>query len=122
MGRALLRKALADVSRRPARTILVILGILFGVFGLVAINISNDTVANALNYSANETRAANIQFFAQSFDPAWQSELAAVPTVTDVQFLTLQSVRWQVPQAPGHARLHLLSYADLQHVSVDPFQ
>ncbi len=122
MGRALWRKALADVWRRPARTLLVILGIAFGVFGLVAINISNDTVANALNFSANETKAANIQFFAQSFDPAWQGELAAVPNVADVQYVTIQSVRWQVPEAPGHDRLHLLSYADPNNVTVDPFQ
>jgi putative ABC transport system permease protein len=122
MGRALLRKALADVWRRPIRTILVILGILFGVFALVAINVSNSTITEALNYSANETKASNIQFYAQSFDPAWQGQLAAVPNVTDVQFLVQQSVRWQVAQSPSHERMYLFAYADPQHVTVDPFQ
>ncbi len=122
MRSPLFHKALADVLRRPVRTILVLLGILIGVMGLTAINVTNDAITGALNYSANETRAANIIFYTQSVDPALAPQLAALPNVQDLQLVTSESTRWQVPAAPGHVNINIAAYADPTHVTVDPFQ
>jgi len=51
---ALTRKSIADVTRRRGRTIIVILGILIGVFGLTAINVTSDAIQNALDTSLSE--------------------------------------------------------------------
>ncbi len=51
---ALTRKSIADVTRRRGRTIIVILGILIGVFGLTAINVTSDAIQNALDTSLSK--------------------------------------------------------------------
>ena len=120
--RALTHKSLADVVRRPARSLLVILGILIGVAGLTAIDVANDALQRALAYTANETQASNITFFAQRIDPDLQSQLAAVPNVAAVQLSTQYATRWQIAQAPGHASLTITAYPNLRQVAVNPFQ
>src|SRR5438128_9290784 len=51
---ALTRKSIADVTRRRGRTIIVILGILIGVFGLTAINVTSDAIQNTLDTSLSK--------------------------------------------------------------------
>ncbi len=61
MGRffsASLRKSFADVTRRKGRTLLVVLGIFIGVFGLTAINTAEDSLFAALTFSLSGQRQA----------------------------------------------------------------
>ncbi len=119
---ALTRKAVADVLRRPARTLLVILGIVIGVFGLTAINVSNDTVYSALAYTASETNVANVTFDTRGVSAAILPDLAAIPHVQTVQVASGYATRWQVAAAPGHVNLDILAFPDEQHIALNAFQ
>ncbi|HEX9413290.1 MAG TPA: ABC transporter permease, partial [Ktedonobacterales bacterium] len=119
---ALTRKSLADVVRRPARSLLVTLGIVIGVAGLTAINVANDAMHRALEYTSNETQASNITLYARHIDPTLLPALSAVPNVAAVQLSTQYTTRWQIAQAPGHAALSITAYSDLRHIALNPFQ
>ncbi len=116
------RKALADVLRRPIRSMLVIIGIMVGVFGLTAIDVSNAQVMSALNFSADQTSAANITLAVDQVSTSLHSSLAAVPNVAAVQLAQIYHTRWQIATAPGHVNINILAFPDLTHVAVDPFQ
>ncbi|HKD74535.1 MAG TPA: FtsX-like permease family protein, partial [Ktedonobacterales bacterium] len=117
---ALTKKAMADVWRRPVRSVLVILGIMIGVAGLTAINVANTAVYSALSYTSNESQAANIYIDTKSVDPSLLAPVAATSNVAAAQLATIYITRWQVPQ--GHVNLHITAYADLTHVTLNPFQ
>jgi putative ABC transport system permease protein len=119
---ALWRKAVTDVTRRKGRTILVILGILIGVSGLTAINVTNTALYDAFSYSASRAAAPNMDFTVQSTDPAIVSNLSSQPNVAVAQGRTYYRTRWQTTVAPGHVKIGIVGYADLQHVTLEPFQ
>ena len=50
----LTQKAIRDISRRKVRTLLVVLGIVVGVAGLTAINITAHALTAAFAFSASE--------------------------------------------------------------------
>jgi putative ABC transport system permease protein len=117
---ALTRKAIADVLRRPARSLLVILGITIGVFGLTAINIANDTVFSALSYTASVANVSNATFDTAGVDSSIVPTIAALPGVTGAQVATQYATRWQV--ATGHVNIAITAYQDNQHIALDAFQ
>src|SRR5215470_15254897 len=119
---ALTHKSLTDIVRRPIRSLLVTLGIVIGVAGLTTINVANDALHRALAYTADETQAANLTFFAQRIDPAVLPQLQAVPNVVAVQLSTQHVTRWRIATAPGQVSLTVTAYPDPRHVSVNPFQ
>ncbi len=59
------RKAIADVTRRKGRTILMILGIFIGVLGLTAVNGANDVFSKDLNKAIRPQAAAGSNFILQ---------------------------------------------------------
>ncbi len=117
---ALTKKAITDVWRRPVRSVLVILGIMIGVAGLTAINVANSAIYSALSYTSNESQVPNIYISARSVDPSLLAQVAATPNVKTAQLATRYNTRWQVPQ--GHVNLNITAYADLTHVTLNPFQ
>ena len=54
--RATWKKSLADVTRRKGRTLLVVLGIFVGVFGLAGITSTEDTLSSAITFTASTPR------------------------------------------------------------------
>ncbi|QBD75268.1 FtsX-like permease family protein [Ktedonosporobacter rubrisoli] len=119
---AIARKALTDVTRRPGRTLLAVLGIMIGVLGLTAINVAGE-ITNNLFASGNDlSRAANLSFSVQSIQPSRASSLATVPNVQIVQIGTRYQTRWHVATKSGHIGLTILGYQDLQHIQLSPFQ
>ena len=120
--RALTRKSLADVTRRKGRTLLVILGILIGVLGLTAINVTGDALQSASAYSNDHSASPNISFLVQKVDPSLASTLQAVPNVQTVQIDSVYSTRWHVPVAPGRVNLIITGYADFAAIKSNPFQ
>jgi putative ABC transport system permease protein len=124
MGRffsASLRKSVADVTRRKGRTLLVVLGIFIGVFGLTAINTAEDALFAAITFSLSATRP-DIVLNVDHLDPALLPTLQGVSDVKAVQYQTVLTTQWHVSQVPGHLPLRITSYPNLQHVPLTPFQ
>jgi putative ABC transport system permease protein len=126
MGRlfgASLRKSFADVTRRKGRTLLVVLGIFIGVFGLTAINTAEDALFAALTFSqSGQASQPNILLDVDHLDPALLPTLQSVAGVETVQYQTVFNTQWHVSQAPGHIPMGVISYPDLRHVPLTPFQ
>lgn len=120
---ASLRKSLADVTRRKGRTLLVVLGIFIGVFGLTAINITQDQLFAAFAYSVgSQATQPDLIVDVDRLDPQLVPALLAVPYVKRVQEETTLSTQWHVSRAPGHVDLTIISYPDLQHIPLTPFE
>ena len=59
--RARLHKSIADITRRKGRALLIVLGICIGVFGLTAINITQDQLFAAFAFSVgNQTTRPDV--------------------------------------------------------------
>src|SRR5262245_5917863 len=106
------RKSLADVTRRKGRTILVVLGILVGVFGLTAINVSADTLYSAFAYSAGKTPTPDIALGVQGANDATLALARGAGNVTTVQLTDYYDTRWKVAATPGHVNMHIAGYRD----------
>jgi putative ABC transport system permease protein len=119
---ALTRKSIADVTQRKGRTLLVVLGILIGVLGLTAINVTGDALRSASIYSNDHSASPNISFLVKKVDPSLASTLEAVPNVQIVQIDTVYNTRWHVPVAPGRVNLSITGYADFSAIKSIPFQ
>ena len=126
MGRfmgASLRKSFADVTRRKGRTLLVVLGIFIGVFGLTAINTAEGSLFSALTFGlSGQATQPDVVLDVDHLDPALLPALQSVTDVKTVQYQTVFSTQWRVSQAPGHIPIQITSYPDLQHVPLTPFQ
>ena len=87
---ASLRKSLADVTRRKGRTLLVVLGIFIGVFGLTAITITQDQLFAAFAFSVgSQFTQPDLVVDVDRLDPQLVPALLAVPNVKRVQEETL---------------------------------
>src|SRR5579884_1405329 len=122
MMNARFKKSLADVTRRKGRTLLVVLGICIGVFGLTAINTAEDHLLAAYAFSVgSQATQPDLVIDVDRLDPALQPQLAAVANVKTVQLSTTVQTQWHVTQAPGHVDMTIVSYPDLQHATLMPF-
>ncbi|MBV9258431.1 MAG: hypothetical protein JO215_10470, partial [Ktedonobacteraceae bacterium] len=120
---ASLRKSLTDVTRRKGRTLLVVLGIFIGIFGLTAINITQDQLFAAFAYSVgSQTTHPDLIVDVDRLDPELVPALRRVPNVKQVQEETTLSTQWHVSRAPGHVDLMIISYPDLRHIPLTPFE
>lgn len=120
---ASLRKSFADVTRRKGRTLLVVLGIFIGVFGLTAINTAEDSLFAALIFSqSGQATQPDILVDVDHLDPALLPTLQSTTDVQTVQYQTVFNTQWHVSQAPGHINMVITSYPDLRHVPLSPFQ
>jgi putative ABC transport system permease protein len=118
------RKSFADVTRRKGRTFMVVMGIFIGIFGLTIINFTQATISHASAYSAGS--AANSPDVALAVDKLVPSLAVSLAAVDNVQALQMQAeidTRWNVPSAAhGGYGMDILSFPDLQHVAITPFQ
>jgi len=120
---ASLRKSFADVTLRKGRTLLVVLGIFIGVFGLTAINTAEDALFAALTFSfSGQATQPDILLDVDQLDPALLPVLQSSTDVQTVQYQTIFNTQWHVSQAPGHIPMQITSYPDLHHVPLTPFQ
>lgn len=119
---ALVRKSLADIWRRKGRTLVIILGILIGVMGLTAIDGSAEALLAAFTFQEEAPPPPDVVMTIGRLDPALLAAIAALPNVRVVQQSTIYDTRWHVSAAPGHVAMRIISYPDLQHVPLTPFQ
>src|SRR5215831_19007384 len=92
---ASLRKSLADVTRRKGRTLLVVLGICIGVFGLTAINTAEDALLAAFTFSlSGQATQPDIVLYVDHLDPALLPTLQSTTDVQTVQYQTIFNTQW----------------------------
>src|SRR5579884_4250639 len=98
MGRfigASLRKSVADVTRRKGRTLLVVLGIFIGVFGLTAINVGEQSLFDAFAFdSGANTTQPDIVLGVDRLDSSLLPSLQATANVQTVQYSTTFVTQW----------------------------
>ncbi len=91
------------MTRRKGRTLLVVLGIFIGVFGLTAINTAEDALFAAITFSvSSQATQPDILLDVDHLDPALLPTLQSVTDVKTVQYQTVFNTQWHVSQAPGH--------------------
>src|SRR5262245_44482095 len=104
------RKSVADVTRRKARTILVVLGIFIGVFGLTTINVTQDTLFSAVAFTVgSETNQPDVVMNVDRLDPASLPAMRSTANVKTVQYETDLYTLWRVSKAPGYASMKIVS-------------
>jgi len=118
----LTRKAIRDITHRRLRTLLVVLGIVVGVAGLTAINLTSHALTAAFAFSANERATSDVSIFLASVDPSVARQIQAVPNVKVVQVQSFYGTRWKVSVPPGHVNMGITAYQNLQDVKLFPFQ
>src|SRR6516225_7437300 len=121
-NRILLRKALADVTQRKGRTVLVILSILIGVLGLTAVNIANDVIGGAFIFSHDQSTSPDMVFSGPVVDPSVAAMVLHMPNVAKVQVRSEYHTNWHTTNGTGSASLQINGYADLQHIQLGTFQ
>src|SRR5215469_9715933 len=120
---ASLRKSLADVTRRKGRTLLVVLGIFIGVFGLTAINATQNQLFASFAFTVgNQTTRPDLILDVDRLDSALLPTLQAASNVKTVQYETTLETQWHVTRAPGHVDFTITSYPDPQHIPITPFE
>jgi putative ABC transport system permease protein len=116
----LTRKAIADVTRRKGRTILMILGIFIGVLGLTAVNGANDLLSRDLTSAVSSSFDV---FFAVDRAPSsLNTQIEHADNVEAVQQRTTCATTWHLSGGGGTTAIQLYGYADLQHVQVGTLQ
>ena len=120
---ATLRKSVADVTRRKSRTLMVVLGIFIGVFGLTVINVTQDTIFSAytFNQGINADRP-DLTLNVDKLDDSLLPQLAAVANVKSLEYQTIFVTQWRISTAPGHVDFAINSFPDLQHIPINPPQ
>lgn len=119
-GSILLRKALADVTRRKGRSILVILGIFLGVLGLTAVNVANDTFGQQFLSIVAPTDVPNAAFSVATLPPAVLTALHHTANVKTVEVRMQVDANWRL--ADGRtASLELNGYPNWQPPQLDTF-
>jgi putative ABC transport system permease protein len=117
-----LRKALADVTQRKGRTVLVILSILIGVLGLTAVNIANDVIGGAFIYSHDQSASPDMVFSGPVIDPSVVGMVLHMPNVAKVQLRSEYHSNWHTTNGTGSASIQINGYTDLQHIQLGTFQ
>jgi putative ABC transport system permease protein len=116
LSSASLRKSGADLTRRKGRTLLVVLGIFIGVFGLTVINVTEDALVSSFAYTRGfQLVQPDFQMTVDKLDPALLPTLQAVPNVQTVQFTSNFDACWQLSHTGCSVNLDVVSFPDLQH-------
>lgn len=121
---ALTRKAVADVTRRVGRTILMVLGIMIGVMGLTAVNQANSQIAGTFLYNTNPTALPNIQMIADTstLPASTLTAIEHVPAIEKIQLRTIYTAPWQFAGRSADHTMMIFAYPDLNAVQLWPFQ
>lgn len=114
------RKAIADVTRRKGRAILMILGIFIAVLSLTAINGANDLFSKDLQ--SGISNSFDVFFSLDSAPPALVTQLGNINNVAAMQQRTAYHTTWHLPGNGGTTPLEILGYPDLQHVQAGTIQ
>jgi putative ABC transport system permease protein len=117
------RKSLADVLRRKAHSIAIVIAILIAVGGLTAVNVADNSLVSAYAFSVDQPGAdRNITLTVDRSTPSLLSSIARVSNVAALQVSTIMTTQWHVAAAPGHVDFTIVGYPDPRHAPLTPFQ
>jgi putative ABC transport system permease protein len=117
------RKSVADIVRRRAHSLLIAAALLASVGGLTAANVADNSLSAAYAFSVgSQGQRPDVTLAVDSTTPAMLDGIAQAPNVASVQHATMVSTQWNVAEAPGHVDFTAVSYPDLRHVPLTPFQ
>ncbi|GCE15552.1 ABC transporter permease [Tengunoibacter tsumagoiensis] len=119
-GSVLLRKSLADVTRRKGRSMLVILGIFLGVLGLTAVNVANDTFGRQFLSIVAPTDVPNATFTVANLPSSVLTDLPHVANVETVEVRTQIDANWRLADGRS-ASLELNGYQRWQTTQLNTF-
>ncbi|GLV53868.1 hypothetical protein KDH_07190 [Dictyobacter sp. S3.2.2.5] len=121
-----MRKLIADMTLRKGRTLLIMIGILAGVFGLTSINLTKDMLFSAYTYTIeNQATQPDITMLIDTPDPNLIYTLQSVSNVKTIQFETRISTLWHISRAPGYTPLKIVNYPSVKKQSsttLNPFE
>jgi putative ABC transport system permease protein len=118
---ALMRKSLADITRRKGRTLLAILGIFIGVLGLAAMNEANDVISGAFFYSTDAQAFPNVTFVVNALPTSVAATLQHLPNVAQFQLRTTYNTRWY-PASGGTTIVEINGYQAVRQDQLGAFQ
>jgi putative ABC transport system permease protein len=78
----LLAKVLRDLRRRPLRNVLTLLGVVFGVAGVVAISVTAQSLVEAQQMTYANTKQADLASFTSDISPTTRNLIARQPNVS----------------------------------------
>jgi putative ABC transport system permease protein len=117
------RKAIADIVRRKARSLLIVAAILIPVGGLTAVNVADASLSSAYAFSVgNGGSRPEAGIVVDKTTPAMLSAISHAGNVSSVQHATMLGTQWNIAEAPGHADFTVVSYPDLRDGPSAPFQ
>jgi putative ABC transport system permease protein len=116
------RKAIADITRRKGRAILVVLGIMIGVIGITAINVSDSMLGSGFAYSLDRSTSADITYLVSSVDQTLVPAIATVPNVDTVQLNNAYNTRWDISGGSGHVPIQINAYQNFQAIKLGKFE
>ncbi len=118
----LMRKSLADVTKRKGRSILMIVGILIGVLGLTAVNVASDTFGRDFFSIIAPNDAPNITFYVKALPASVATRLQHTANVQVFQVRQQFFSQWHLTGNSGTASLAINSYSDWTHIQLETFQ
>jgi putative ABC transport system permease protein len=117
-----LRHSLANVTRRPGRTLLVALSLFIAVAGLTALNTTQDALASAFAFTAGlNSTFPDIDMRVDALDPALLPQIAVLPNVRAAQYQSIYQTSWQISDVLA-VDLVIVAYPDPRHVALGGFQ
>jgi putative ABC transport system permease protein len=120
---ASLRKSIADVVLHKGRTLLLVVSIFLGVFSLTSLGVAKDTLLSAFASTIeNQSTRPDILMAVDALDNALLPELQTVPNIRAVQYETDLYTLWHVARAPRYVSIKIMSFPDLRHVPLAPFE
>jgi putative ABC transport system permease protein len=121
---ALTRKAVADVTRRVGRTVLMALGIMIGVMGITAVNQASSQIGGTFLYSTDPTAIPSITMIADTTTlPASAAmAIAHLPAVQKIQIRAIYSASWQFAGRAADHTMQIFAYPDVNAIQLWPFQ
>ena len=120
---AQMRKSFADVTKRKAHSIALVLAILISVGGLTAVNVADDSLSSAYAFSVSRPGAdRDVTVTVDRTDASLLAGITPLSNVAALQVSSVMSTQWHVAAAPGHVDFTAIGYADPRHVPLSPFQ
>jgi putative ABC transport system permease protein len=118
----LLRKSVADVTRRKGRASIAVLGILISVCLFTLTSVGNATLVTAFATTLNRARVPDITCTVQALDPSLIPLIAALPNVETVQVQNEATLPWHLANNQGTVLLQITGYPDPAHTAFYSFQ
>ncbi|HEY0755670.1 MAG TPA: FtsX-like permease family protein [Ktedonobacteraceae bacterium] len=121
---ALTHKAVADVTRRAGRTLLMVLGILLGVMGITAVNQANSQIGGTFLYNTNPTAIPTITMIADTstLPVSTLATIGHLPAIEKLQVRGLYSAHWQFEGRNADHTMQFFAYPDANTIQLSPFQ